>query len=437
MIVSYTLMAQVLSTFSQSSSFHPWRTLLDSPSPLSTSASSSCLSPSSSSTSSCSLSSTTRSSWQTCAAPLQKRVSLHISHISLTIWFFNSVGYIFVSCFNVPSAQGSSTGPAACCPSVEMLWWRRDWDCVFPGIQEPTLQRRMNPLIFVNDYVWWLESYNVDVGDWSIHNFVCRPSQPRIDHSPSSLRIERVTHKYHKKLFGTLMVQLDFVLRASRLAQPCRAKKEIHTSHRKLAAEVTVSHKVPKTIYGGVVEFHESTRQRVEPSFPRKNTKTTVWAMDFVDKFILKPQAMKIPDAKAAVDKEWKKSETILAWQTGESKVKRRLFSKHKETKGKPNLPHWWTYDTSKNAELESKFQMCRGRVVLRGEHCKRTFWSGCSFYWTRLVCVPNDCRTRNGCYCKITRLRRTSSWCSIRVQSSKFEGHSQTAQNSKVRVSR
>ena len=41
---------------------------------LSISSSFSCLSPSSSSTLSCSLSSTTRSSWQTCAAPLQKRV---------------------------------------------------------------------------------------------------------------------------------------------------------------------------------------------------------------------------------------------------------------------------------------------------------------------------------------------------------------------------
>ena len=53
-------------------------------SPLSTSTSFSCLFPSSSSTSSCSLSSTTRSSWQTCAAPLQKRVRtperLHLSH---------------------------------------------------------------------------------------------------------------------------------------------------------------------------------------------------------------------------------------------------------------------------------------------------------------------------------------------------------------------
>ena len=46
-------------------------------------------------------------------------------------------------------------------------------------------------------------------------------------------------------------------------AMPCR--KEIHTSNRKLAAEVSESHKVPKTIYGCIVESHESTRQRVEP----------------------------------------------------------------------------------------------------------------------------------------------------------------------------
>ena len=67
-------MAQVLSAFH----LHPWSStwclLFDSTSPLSTSSSSSCLSPSSSSTSSCSLSSSTRRTWQTCAAPLQTRV---------------------------------------------------------------------------------------------------------------------------------------------------------------------------------------------------------------------------------------------------------------------------------------------------------------------------------------------------------------------------
>ena len=40
------------------------------------------------------------------------------------------------------------------------------------------------------------------------------------------------------------------------------------------------------------------------------------------NKFIPMPQAMKIPDAKAAVDKQWKKLETIPAWDV--RKVKRK-----------------------------------------------------------------------------------------------------------------
>ena len=36
---------------------------------------------------------------------------------------------------------------------------------------------------------------------------------------------------------------------------------------------------------------------------------------NLVHKFIPMPQAMKIPDAKAAVDKEWKKLKTTPAWQ--------------------------------------------------------------------------------------------------------------------------
>ena len=67
------LMAQVLSAFIVIHGHIHGRTSLTRFS-FSTSTFSSCLSPSSSSTSSCSLSSTTRSSWQTCAAPLQKRV---------------------------------------------------------------------------------------------------------------------------------------------------------------------------------------------------------------------------------------------------------------------------------------------------------------------------------------------------------------------------
>ena len=34
-----------------------------------------------------------------------------------------------------------------------------------------------------------------------------------------------------------------------------------------------------------------------------------------VQKFMIFPQTMKIPDAKAAMDKEWVKFEKLLAWQ--------------------------------------------------------------------------------------------------------------------------
>ena len=49
-------------------------------------------------------------------------------------------------------------------------------------------------------------------------------------------------------------------------AMPC--KKEIHSSTRKLVAELNASHKVPKTKHGSRVESHVSTKQRVESSLP-------------------------------------------------------------------------------------------------------------------------------------------------------------------------
>ena len=62
---------------------------------------------------------------------------------------------------------------------------------------------------------------------------------------------------------------------------------------------------------------------------------------NLVHKFISMPQAMKIPDAKAAVEKEWKKLETIPAWQLEKVKSKKeRFFSKHKETKRQSTLLH-------------------------------------------------------------------------------------------------
>ena len=91
------------------------------------------------------------------------------------------------------------------------------------------------------------------------------------------------------------------------------------------------SHKITK--YACIVETHESTRKRLESTFPRnhedhvaekgvqsKNHNSTV------RKFASLPQAMKSPDAKAAVNKEWEKLEKIPARQMEKVKSKKDVI---------------------------------------------------------------------------------------------------------------
>ena len=160
------------------------------------------------------------------------------------------------------------------------------------------------------------------------------------------------------------------------------------------------------------MKSHESTRQRAESSQFKNHEDhiagkgfTSMSLYDFVHKFIPMSQAMKIQDAKVAGDKEWKKLETIPAWDLEKSQgVRRRLFWKHKETKMKVHFASLMDIRHIKNAELEQKFQKSKGRVVLRGDIEKND--SGvCAVFRSGLVCVPDDCSKSNGCYCKITRL--------------------------------
>ena len=98
---------------------------------------------------------------------------------------------------------------------------------------------------------------------------------------------------------------------------------------------------VQKT-YGCTVETHEFTRQRAE-SLQSTNHEdhiaskrfTSMTHYNFVRKLIPMPQAMKIPDAQAAVDKEWKKLETIPAWDLKKVKSKKEVFLEAQRDKKK------------------------------------------------------------------------------------------------------
>ena len=92
---------------------------------------------------------------------------------------------------------------------------------------------------------------------------------------------------------------------------------------------------------------------------------------NLVHQFILMPQAMKIPAAKAAVDKEWEKLEKISSWNLTKVKSKKQVIDEAR-TKG-ANVHFASLMDTChlEKAELEAKHQKYKGRVVLRGDTVK------------------------------------------------------------------
>ena len=95
-----------------------------------------------------------------------------------------------------------------------------------------------------------------------------------------------------------------------------------------------------KTKYACVVEAYESTRKRLESTLPRNHEDhiaekgiNSINHYNLVHKIIPTPQAMKIPDAKAAVDKEWDKREKIPAWQMDKMKSKRDVVLEEQKDK--------------------------------------------------------------------------------------------------------
>ena len=78
---------------------------------------------------------------------------------------------------------------------------------------------------------------------------------------------------------------------------------------------------------------------------------------------------MKIPAAKAAVDKEWEKLEKIPAWDLTKFRSKSEVIDEARMLGGQSSF--CLTDVHLKNAELEAKHQKYKGRVVLRGDIVK------------------------------------------------------------------
>ena len=88
-----------------------------------------------------------------------------------------------------------------------------------------------------------------------------------------------------------------------------------------------------QTKHACILEANESTRMRMGNSEPHNHEdhiagkgENSLQHYNLVHKFIPMPQAMKIPAAKAAVDKEWEKLEKISAWNLTKVKSKKQVI---------------------------------------------------------------------------------------------------------------
>ena len=83
------------------------------------------------------------------------------------------------------------------------------------------------------------------------------------------------------------------------------------------------------------------------------------------------PQALKIPAAKAAADKEWEKLEKSSAWNLTKVRSKKEVIDEARTKGGKVHFASLMDMCLLKNAELGAKHQKYKGRVVLRGDTVK------------------------------------------------------------------
>ena len=87
-----------------------------------------------------------------------------------------------------------------------------------------------------------------------------------------------------------------------------------------------------------------------------------------VHTFVPMPQAMKIPDAKAAVEKEQRSSKSCRRGNWPRWRTKKEVILEAQKEKNKVHFATLMDICHLKNAELEPKYQKYKGRVVLWGD---------------------------------------------------------------------
>ena len=135
------------------------------------------------------------------------------------------------------------------------------------------------------------------------------------------------------------------------LAMPCKIMKNCGSDG---------SNKI-KTKLACILEADEPTRMRMGNSIPHYHQdhiagkgENSVQHYNLVHKFIPMPQAMKIPAAKAVVDKEWEKLEKISAWNLTKVRSKKEVIDEARTTGAKVHFASLMDICITTNGEVQT-----------------------------------------------------------------------------------
>ena len=142
---------------------------------------------------------------------------------------------------------------------------------------------------------------------------------------------------------------------------PCKtSKKSKHGETRGKTNEF-------KSKLASILEASGSTRLRMEESLPNYHEDhiagkgdNSLQHYNLMHKFIPMPPAIKIPTAKAAVDKEWEKLEKIPAWDLTKVRSKKEVIDEARTTGAKVHFASLMDICHLKNAKLEQSTKITK-----------------------------------------------------------------------------
>ena len=154
-----------------------------------------------------------------------------------------------------------------------------------------------------------------------------------------------------------------------------------------------------KTKLACILEADESMRLRMGNSLPNHHEDHIAGKGDNslqLYNFSQIYSYVKLPAAKAAVDKEWEKLEKFSAWKLTKVRSKKEVIDEARTSGAKVHFASLMDICHLKNGEFEAKHQKYKGRVVLRGDNCERRFRVLRSIHRTRSISISNDSRQKS-----------------------------------------